>query len=152
MLIPLVCCGLLLPGLAWGTDAASKPAPAPAAQKAGQKPARQPLEKGMTAEQILALIGKPAEVKPIEAPKGLQGPAEIWVYRRTMGTQTVQYPTGERDVPVYGGIGADQTMKTRKELIYTLKHVTVYRVTSLLMVDGRLVLARQSQEQSDVYD
>ena len=105
----------------------------------------------MSAETILSIIGKPAEVKPMPSP---DGKAEMWIYRQQAGQKSVQVVVGEREVPAFTGVGqpGNDSVGTRKELIYGQKLVTVYRVTSLLMFNGQLALARQTQEQSDSYD
>ena len=57
-------------------------------------------------------------------------------------------------LPAFTGVGqpGNDSVGTRKELIHGQKLVTVYRVTSLLMFNGQLALARQTQEQSDSCD
>jgi hypothetical protein len=107
------------------------------------------LEKGMTEETIIEIIGKPMEVRPMEAP---DGKAEMWIYRQETGQRSVQVVVGEREIPAYTGVGnANEGMRTTKELIYGTKHVKTYRVTSLLMFNGQLTVARQTQEQSETY-
>jgi hypothetical protein len=122
---------------------------APAASAPQKKPASV-LEKGMTEAQIIAAIGRPAEIKPMKFPEGSEHKAETWVYRRSTGTRQVQVATGTRSVPTFGGMGTgnDSTGSTQ-EIIYTTKHITTYSVTWLLMIDGKLELARQTTEQEE---
>ncbi|HVU25134.1 MAG TPA: hypothetical protein VHE13_13490 [Opitutus sp.] len=133
--------------------------PAAAANAAGSKPAdaeqgttkaKPTLAKGMTADEVLKAVGKPAEVKPM---KTETGKAEEWIYRRELGKRVVRVASGEREVPVFDGMGLGSgAMKTRHEIIYTSKHVTVYQVTTLLMFDGKLILANQKVEQDDRFE
>ncbi|HEY4247146.1 MAG TPA: hypothetical protein VGM64_09835 [Lacunisphaera sp.] len=112
------------------------------------------LEKGMSAERIVELIGKPAEIKPMETNKEMAGRAETWIYRRPMKKRTIQVPVGTRDVQVFAGIGQGDAnmMKTMKEPVYSNKYVTEFQVTSLLLVDSHLVIARQTREELETFD
>ena len=115
------------------------------------KPGKRALEKDMTGATIISIIGKPDEITPM---KSEQGKAETWVYRRKIGSKAVQVVVGERDVPAFsglGGTGNDMT-QSRKELIYGMKHVAIYRVTSILLFNDRLVTARQVDELSEKYE
>lgn len=142
----LACCGLVL------LSAAS---PAVAEQPGGDtkaaKPAKPALEKGMSAEAIIKLIGKPAEVKPIPVPEGETGKAETWIYRRDLGTRSIHVPIGTREVPAFAGIGVPESRQVSREIIYGMKTVRIYQVTSLLMFDGKLVVASQTQEKTENY-
>lgn len=120
--------------------------------KDAKKPGKKPLEKGMTGDEVMALIGKPQQVKPMAKQEGVDGKSEIWIYRRPAGERSVQVVTGTREVPAFSGLGqngTDMASGTRTELIYGNKTVKMYHVTSLLMMDGKLVLARQTQEQEE---
>lgn len=121
------------------------------ASPAAAKPGKRALEKDMTGETIISIIGKPNEITPM---KSEQGKAETWVYRRKIGSKAVQVVIGERDVPAFiglGGTGNDMN-QSRKELIYGMKHVAIYRVTSILLFNNRLVTARQTDELSEKYE
>jgi hypothetical protein len=124
--------------------------PAPASAVAPQARTGPMLEKGMTEAQIIAAIGHPAETRPMKVPGGDDHKAETWVYRRNLGTRQVQVATGTRSVPAFKGMGTgNDTTGTTQEIIYTLKHITTYSVTWLLMIDGKLELARQTTEQEE---
>ena len=116
-----------------------------------KSPAKPALAKGMTAEEVIKAVGKPVEIKPIESK---DGKAETWIYRRKAGFAFINVPAGTREVPVFTGVGTtgNDRVQNQTEIIYTQKRVTVYQVTSLLMFNDRLVLAKQSKEQSEVYD
>ena len=119
------------------------------AEAASKKPAKTPLEKGMTAETVRKLIGEPNEIKKLKSP---EGKAETWVYRREIGVRFIDVAAGTRQVPAYVGVGGTDGMGTRTEIIYRKKRVIIYRVTSLLMFNDRLVLAKQVDEQSEHYE
>jgi hypothetical protein len=100
----------------------------------------------MTAEEVQRLVGKPVEIKPIEAP---EGKAETWIYRRQIGRQTTQ-----ETVP--GNVGSfmlvEGTLSTPPPLEYRTKTTKSYQVTSLLMFEGKLIKAKQSVSQVVNYD
>lgn len=128
-------------------------ADAPPAKATGEKPpaAKRALEKGMPAEEIIKLIGKPAEIKPMPVPEGGTGKAEMWIYRRSGGTRSIQVPVGTRQVPGFVGINQELSAQHRTEVIYGPKTIRIFNVTSLLMFNDQLVLARQSQETEERY-
>lgn len=143
--------GLAAAGLTIHAEPASaQPAQGQAPQ---QKAPKGPvLMKGMTAEQIVAAIGQPQEKKTMKVPEGSTDKAETWVYRQEIGTHEVQVATGTQQVAAYVGMGmGNDALGSTPQIVFTNKTVTVYRVTSLLMVNGQLVLARQTSEQSDRY-
>jgi len=134
------------------STAAAKAGDKPAAAKTGaSKTAKRQLEKDMTGETIRSIIGTPDEITPM---KSKEGRAETWIYRRKIGTKAVQVAIGEREVPAFSGLGGtgNDMNQSRKELIYGLKHVAIYRVTSILMFNDHLVTARQTDELSEKYE
>jgi hypothetical protein len=148
--IPVVAVGaaLMSTGLALASDSNAKvgvPA-APAAENAGSGRTPPALEAGMTAEAVQRVVGKPAEIKPIEAP---EGKAETWIYRRQIGKQTTLEST-----PGNSGSSAlvEGALATAAPIEYRTKTTTSYQVTSLLMFDGKLIKAKQSVSQVVSYD
>jgi len=147
---------LALPALAATAPETPAKTDAPDAEQSATpgKKAKRALEKGMPAEEVIRLIGKPAEIKPMET---TEGKAETWIYRRELGHQTRQVVTGMRQVPTYVGPGmgdgadAQSGMSMRGEPIYQMETTTTYQVTSLLMFDGKLELARQTSERTRNY-
>lgn len=99
------------------------------------------IEKGMNADMIVQLIGRPDEVSPLKADAGK---AETWIYRRKVGQTVHQTANTQAFIPAMTGFTAGG-MTLGKALVpdYRLKHVEAYQVTALLMVDGKLQLARQ---------
>lgn len=100
----------------------------------------------MTADAVVALIGKPVEVKSIvtEAGKG-----ESWIYRRVARRVTnLVAPTVEK-VPMWGGPGVNVA---NGEIIdvdvpfQRTERVTIYQMTALLFVDGKVVASKQWAE------
>lgn len=150
---------LLLPALfaliLTAASAADKPA-APAAAdpkstdatEAG-KDKKKMIEKGMTGDQITELFGKPKEIKAVESPDPTLK-VEQWIYRRQVRQVSVQVPVGTHTVPSYSGFsGPGAAMTEAVETDYRQQLVTVYQVTALLMVNGKLQTAKQWNEQDE---
>lgn len=138
----LLVCGLAL--------AAQGESSAPSAKKDAAKVAnsrgKPVLEKGMSEEEIVRLIGKPASVEAMAAP---QGKAEKWTYRRVVGRNMVQSGINQGMAPAFTGPTMGEELGKVAVLEYRLKSVTTYQVTSLLMFDGKLVVAKQWKEQGE---
>jgi hypothetical protein len=133
--------------LAHGADAEAR------SKGDASKPAKPPLEQGMSAEEVRKLIGTPLEIKPI-APDATELPAEKWTYRRKLRTETTQEPLSSMSQPAFVGMGTGDAngLGTVEVPVYRLKHTTFYQMTALLMVDGQLVTARQWIEQEVNYE
>ena len=138
-------------GLALGMTPAVRADSAGAPAAAAQKPAKRMLEKGMTADAVVKMIGQPKEVKELPSK---DGKAETWIYRKQVGIRNIDIPNGQREVPVFMGMlssGAD-SMKMTTEILYIKRRIAVYQVTSLLMFNGQLVLAKQTLEESENFE
>jgi hypothetical protein len=96
------------------------------------------LKQGMTSDEVLATFGKPADVRPMQSPAGK---AEVWTYRRVYRRDTGQVATGVTEVPAFVWIGGP--LGSTPELTYSIRTVTIYQVTSLLMFNGQVVSAKQ---------
>ncbi|RXK55377.1 hypothetical protein ESB00_05620 [Oleiharenicola lentus] len=126
--------------------------PSPAAKPAAKKLV---LEKGTGAAEIRKAYGTPDQILPIESPdKTLK--AEQWIYRRK-AKETVTQEHLADNVEVYtfttnvtNGNGTPQPVKISTPVLKS-KRVTLYQVTSLLIVAGQLELARVHQEQEESY-
>lgn len=132
--------------------AAESAAAAPAAVAALPKkaaPAKPILDKGMTAEQVRQAIGAPLAIKPMEAPAGSK--AEMWIYRRVAGETTRPAAVTMKSQPTFVGNEYENPVMDRPVMDYQLERVTTYQVTALLMVDGKLELARQWKESQRSY-
>lgn len=145
-----VAVGAWFASAALASDSAVKTEPAVSllsTESPANKSATPVLEKGMTAEQIERIAGKPAEIRPLKAP---EGKAESWIYRRVVDRQTRQIAATVRDVSTFNGEAVG--LGSAPELEFRLEHTTVYQVTALLMFDGKLVLAKQWREKDVRYD
>jgi hypothetical protein len=104
------------------------------------------LVQGMTAEEVIKRVGKPAEIRKMEA--GVS--AEVWVYDRNAGTVTTMNPTTTGSVtvanPLTGEMYQSPVLNYRPERIDTEQH------TELLMVEGRLVSSKQYVTKSHQYE
>jgi hypothetical protein len=116
------------------------------------KPAKRALTKGMTADAIKALIGRPREIKPMKAPAGK---AEVWIYRRVTKELTRQTAASMQTVPAFVGVGmgvAGDGMGSVSVPEFRLEHIKIYQVTRLLMFNDKLVTAKQWFEKESSFD
>jgi hypothetical protein len=129
------------------------------AKAAGAAPAASPnvsvakgglpvLKTGITSDEVVALVGKPLEVKAQPAP---EGKAEIWSYRRLVDEQQRQVATSVNIVGAYNPI-TDAGPSQSPELQFTQVHIRTYQVTELLIFNDKLVTAKQWNEQKTTYD
>ncbi len=109
--------------------------------------ANRTLNPGMSAEAIVKQIGRPLEITPI---KVAEGQAEIWIYRRQLARETRHTPTSSQSIPAFVGISGNTgaVIGTTSTAVYSIENITTYQVTSLLMFEGKLRVAKQSQEQT----
>ncbi len=144
-------------GAAEKSDEAAKDKPAaPAGAKAAETPEtgkdgkKKMIEKGMNGDEIIQLFGKPKEIKSMESPD----PAlkvEQWLYRRKVKDVTTQVAVGTRMVPTYSGFnGSGNNMTEVAETEYRPQVITIFQVTALLLVNGKLETAKQWNEQEEV--
>lgn len=125
-------------------------AAAPAAENPADTAVKKTLQKGMTADAVIELVGKPLQVKPMNSP---EGKAEIWVYRRLADKWTTQTAATTETVMVYAGLGLDNDgIRPLTVPSQRTERVRVYQVTSLLMFNGTLIEARQRYEKERVID
>lgn len=145
---------LLLGSYAVGSAEVSKEKPAgDAAEKAPEaakaKPKKQPLAKGMTSEEVIANIGKPKEVRPMTTEAG---EAEVWTYLRLVDKQSKKVASVVQEAA--GGSmgmgmgGAENGIRT----IYRTEHTSNFEITELLMLEGKLVMAKQRRETTRTLD
>ena len=93
---------------------------APAATRAGANPPAVTLSPGMTAEEIVKQIGRPAAVEPLP---NTDGKAERWTYRKRVPAKTPASPDAKP--------GLTRT----------------YAVLTLLIIEDKLVVARETTEE-----
>ncbi len=114
---------------------------------AAEKSARPKLEIGMSAEQVIAVVGKPHRVK--KAPNKAELAAEIWYYEYRMKAGVHEEVLGTRDVPyVNPKTGVEQIIK---EPVYTVVDDYVVETTALVMVDGHLTGSKRYRSVSQEY-
>lgn len=92
------------------------------------------LTANLTADQVRALLGPPAEVRPM---KSSQGPAEIWIYRRTAAKDVSLVATHTQDLSVMNP--RTGSMETMPAPVYDQETRTVKQELQLLMFEGKLV-------------
>lgn len=103
------------------------------------------LTKDMTADQVRADLGPPAEVRPMESPG-----AEIWVYRRNVVTGVDMVPTRTQDVPSVNPVTGE--MRTVQEPVYSRETRTSEQVLYLLLFQGRLTSWRINSQAKRDYE
>lgn len=136
-------------------EPAAKSAPAgkaePAAKDASGK-AKPVLEKGMDGDTILKNFGQPYEIKPMEAPDK-DTKVERWIYRRKVKETTIQTASGQTMVPTYSGFGGSGAPTIAEVAVpeFRPKLVIIYQVTELLMINGKLEIAKQWMGQEEKY-
>ncbi len=143
-----VLAGTVLAGLVVASET-SAGASGPASEVVQGKPA---IQKGMTAETVLGLIGKPREVRPIEA-EGVQG--ESWIYRRVAKRVINQVAPTTQKVPAWGGPGVNSKNGEIIDVDVPFmrnERVTIYQMTALLFIDGKLVASKQWHERESLFD
>jgi hypothetical protein len=123
----------------------------PQAESKAAPAAKGEIEKGMSGDQIVALIGKPATIEKL---KDADAKAEKWIYRRAVNHRVEEQATTVANEGAFIGTagGNNNTLGTRPVIQYGLKHIDTYRVTALLMVNGKLQMARQWNEQRVSYE
>lgn len=104
------------------------------------------LVKGMTAEEVIKRVGKPVEIRKMEA----DVPAEIWIYDRDAGTVSTLNPTTTGSVTVANPLTGE--MYQAPELTYRPERINTEQHTELLMVEGRLVSSKQYVTKSHHYE
>ena len=142
---------VLVAALFMGAGCLALAGDAPAAAASKGDAAKPAIEKGMSADEIRKLLGKPKSVKRIEK-DDLK--AESWTYRRKIRTVTTQAVVGDESQPAFVGLGMGDAngLGTVSVPVYRLKHTTYYQMTALLMVEGELVTARQWVEEEVSYE
>jgi len=110
------------------------------------------LEKGMAGDLILKNFGQPYEIKPMEVPDK-DTKAERWIYRRKVKETSVQTASGQTKIPAYAGASAGGTQSFTEIVVpeFRPKLVIIYQVTELLMINGKLELAKQWMGQEEKY-
>lgn len=107
---------------------------------------------GMTADQVRAIIGKPREVRKIDA-EGVTG--ESWIYRRVAKRVINQVAPTTAKVPTWGGPGVNRANGEIIEVDVPFtrnERVTIYQMTALLFIDGKVTASKQWLERESLFD
>jgi hypothetical protein len=122
----LVLTALVLAGCATAPPAAEGPDP------------WRSLAANMTADQVRASLGTPAQIRPLQTS---QGAAEVWIYRRTVSVEVGLAPTSTEEVPYYDPfIKSERTVMNQ---VYSQESRAVTEELQLLMYDGKLVSSKR---------
>jgi hypothetical protein len=95
------------------------------------------IAKGMTADEVRALLGAPERVEPYSSAGAT---AKVWIYTLAVETKFHQVSTGMQEIPSYDPITGAATVI--REPIMANRRVKRYTTLELLMVDDRLVERR----------
>ena len=104
-------------------------------------PARPTLEVGMSAEQIVQMVGKPKRVKKL---KQATIAAEVWYYSFDRPNGMRQVATRMRDVPYVDPITG--VMKMLQEPVYSDERSFLVETTELLIIDGALAQSKRYRQ------
>ena len=119
------------------------------------QPARRlpPLAQFMEGSYILQTYGKPNEIRPMKQ-RDNRLKVEQWIYRRRARETTSQTASNQTTIPAFIGNGGTGTPIIVDIPVpeYRLKHVVVYQVTALLMINDQLSNGTQWMEMDESYD
>ena len=111
---------------------------------AGLAPTRPKVRLGMSPESVAKAIGRPDKQETVKTAKG---EALQWTYRRLQKEWTDQVAATVAMVPGFvGGSLQHQALGEVATPGNQTMHISVYQVSSLLFVDGKLVAAKQWPE------
>jgi len=129
--------------------------PGAASAAEASRPARTkpPLTQFMAADFIRDTYGKPNEIRPMKQPDG-RLKVEQWLYRRRAGETTTQTASNQTTIPAFIGITGTGQPNIADVPVpeYRLKHIVIYQVTALLMIDDQLTSGSQWLEREESYD
>ncbi len=128
-------------------SSAARPAPSMTDSSKTSKPS---VQKGMTAEAVVALIGRPSEIKPIVTEAGT---GESWIYRRVAKRMINPVAPTVEKVPAWGGPGLPNGEIVIVDVPFQrIERVTIYQMTALLFVDGKVVASKQWLDRDQHFD
>lgn len=122
-------------------EKAAKPAPVPqttAELMAKKSNKEQLLQQGMPAAEVLKLLGKPGEVKPMEAPTGK---AEVWVYttREEVSRERFEVASHPITTLVRDREGTERTVVIGHEPVYATQKRILVRTYQVLMFNDHFL-------------
>jgi len=109
------------------------------------------LEKGMTADEIRSLLGKPNQTTLMPTKEGM---AQLWTYERRL-LRSNRVAASTIAVPVYKGpgMGDSNNIGTIDVPVDSDEHVVLLQTIKLMLLDGKLVEWKVSaKEESRTYD
>jgi hypothetical protein len=139
---PAILFSTILIGLLAGCADVSTPTPATGAKPGAVATVVAPsgpetsLQRGMTREEVKAVMGDPVEIKPMKVSVGT---AEIWTYHRSARGEVQQVQVGLKSTPITTTSSSGQTsvLQTVDEPIFKQQTSIIEETISLLMFDGR---------------
>ena len=100
-----------------------------------------PLKKGMTTAEVIALWDHPAEQRVMQTKAGA---AEIWVYHHVVSSYQRQVATSTQLVPVFDSF--TNGTKNVPEAVYSQERVQIIRKSELLIIKDRLIEWKVTEE------
>lgn len=96
------------------------------------------LKQGMSADQVLKIMGKPTETQPMEAPSGK---AEVWIYRTRQELSRERFETATRPITtlVRDSNGNERTQVIGHESTYGVQKRVLVRSYQVLMFNDHLL-------------
>ncbi|HLP06601.1 MAG TPA: outer membrane protein assembly factor BamE [Opitutaceae bacterium] len=133
----------LFVGVTAGVQPSCVAAPANSKQavmtEASKKTAKEAqLKQGMSADQVLKIMGKPTETNPMEAPSGK---AEVWIYRTRQELSRERFETATRPITtlVRDSNGNERTQVIGHESTYGVQKRVLVRSYQVLMFNDHLL-------------
>ncbi|MFT3831264.1 MAG: hypothetical protein QM691_16320 [Opitutaceae bacterium] len=96
------------------------------------------LKQGMSADDVLKILGKPTETQPMEAPSGK---AEIWIYRTRQELSRERFETATRPITtlVRDSNGNERTQVIGHESTYGVQKRVLVRSYQVLMFNDHFL-------------
>ena len=150
LLLPAALAVLLGPTMNAATPATPGAGPnaQPAALAAGESSA---LQQGMPAAAVRQLRGQPDEIKAMNAPSGK---AEVWVYKREVGSRMDRVLVSSADIVtnIIDGSGRPHQVSTPGPMRFHDVHRVTEEVTEVLMFNDHFVTQKVSRRERQTFD
>lgn len=102
-----------------------------------------PLKKGMTTAEVIALWGQPEKQQHMHHDAGA---ADIWIYHHVISSYQRQVATSTQLVPVFDSF--TNATKNVPEAVYSQERVQITQTAELLIIKDRLIEWKVTDESS----
>ena len=121
--------------------------PAPASVVAGREAG---LKRGMPADAVMKIMGKPAVIRPMEAPNGK---AEVWVYVREISTRIdrVGFPSQDEITYIEHGVNKLRVAVTPGPILYHDVHFITEETIEVLMFNHHFLTQKVTKAERQLF-